>query len=291
MGAMSRLAVFAALAAASLLTSTTAVAQPAVGYARASGYFKQDTRPTLYQPLNLLDGRAGTAWCTPSADTLSVFLGVGFKGEARVDEVRVYTGNGFDSSSFEAFGRARKITVTGAHGGTTFTVGDRRGLQAVQLNPPLEGAYFRIDIADLYPAEDPEAPVCITDLVFYSKGKALNGSWLTPKLKFDRTRGQLLGTWFAGSSGAPDRFLSFFFDGTYRFVHDAFDPKAQDTVWTGDYEAFGGRIVLSVPGKGKKTLSFAKKLEEDEFSGVRVNALTLAGELPAELEGPFRDQP
>ena len=26
-----------------------------VGFAQATGYFKKDTRPTLYQPLNLLD--------------------------------------------------------------------------------------------------------------------------------------------------------------------------------------------------------------------------------------------
>ena len=32
-----------------------------VGYAQASGYFKKDSRPSLYQPLNLLDGREATS--------------------------------------------------------------------------------------------------------------------------------------------------------------------------------------------------------------------------------------
>ncbi len=278
-------------AAVALFAAHSFAADAAVGYMQSNGYFKQDSRPTLYQPLNLLDGREGTAWCTPTADTLAVSLHVGFKGEARVDEVRVYTGNGFDPATFAEFSRAKKFSITGAHGGTNFQVSDRRGLQAVSFDPPLEGAYFKIDVLDIFPAEEPEASVCVTDLVFYSKGKALNGSWLTPKLKYDRSRALLLGTWFAGSPGAPDRYLSFFFDGTYRFVHDAFDPKVKDKVWTGDYEAFGGRLVLSVPGKGKVTAKYERKLEEDEFTGTKAHALQLAGELPADLKGPFRDQP
>ena len=42
-----------------LAVPSVALAAP-VGYAQATGYYKQSSRPTLYQPLNLLDGRETT---------------------------------------------------------------------------------------------------------------------------------------------------------------------------------------------------------------------------------------
>lgn len=255
-----------------------------VGYAQATGYFKQDTRPTLYQPLNLLDGREATVWCTPTSDPLNEKLMFGFKGPAKIDEVRVYTGNGFDENTFQEFSRARKFSLTGPAGAQSFTVADQRGLQAVALNPPIVGAQVTVEILDQYPAEDPEQPVCVTDIVFYSDGKPLNGSWLTPKLKFDKHRAVYLGTWFAGYDGAPDQFLSFFFDGSYRFVFDPFDKSTQKgKVLEGEYEISGSRITLSVPGKGRVNA----RIRADK--GAKGRTFTLEGDLPSELKQRFRD--
>src|SRR4051812_7994397 len=93
-------------AGASLLTLVPLVAwaAPPVGYAQATGCYKRETRPSLYQPLNMLDGREVTAWCSRSGDHLADVLSFGFKGTAKVDEVRVYTGNGFDDATFKQFG-------------------------------------------------------------------------------------------------------------------------------------------------------------------------------------------
>src|SRR5687767_9791779 len=95
-----------------LLLASTAHAG-AVGYAQATGYYKKDTRPTLYQPLNVLDSREGTAWCSTSGDYLVDALTFGFKGLTQIDEIRVYTGNGFDADTFQTFSRARKLRVIG----------------------------------------------------------------------------------------------------------------------------------------------------------------------------------
>src|SRR4051812_32198402 len=103
------------------LAALPAAAAPSVGYAQATGYYKHDTRPSLYQPLNMLDGREVTAWCSRTADHLQDILSFGFKGTAKVDEVRVYTGNGFDDATFKQFGRAKKLLVKTPHGATTFT--------------------------------------------------------------------------------------------------------------------------------------------------------------------------
>src|SRR5262249_45151494 len=152
-------------------------------------------------------------------------LTFGFKDMAKIDEVRIYTGNGFDDRTFQDFSRAKKLVLKAPTGARTIMLADHRGLQAVAVNPPLAGAQFMLEIVEEFPAEDPEMPVCITDVIFYSDGKPLNGSWLTQRLKYDKGQAPLLGTWFAGPEGAPDRFLSFFFDGTYRLVFQPFDEN------------------------------------------------------------------
>ncbi|MGQ0507868.1 MAG: NADase-type glycan-binding domain-containing protein [Myxococcaceae bacterium] len=259
---------------------------PAAGYAVATGYFKKESRPTLYQPLNLLDGREITAWCSPTGDALSEVLIFGFKGIAKIDEIRVYTGNGFDDKTFEQYSRVKKLSIKGPAGAQSFSVADQRGQQSVSLNPPVTGERFSVEVLDIYSAEDLDNPVCITDLVFYSDGKPLNGPWLTPKLKYDRNRASVLGTWFSGHAGAPDRSISFFFDGTYRFLFDPFDPTEKTRSFGGSFEVGGGRIVLEgVPGKGKIS---ARLHREGEGKGDR--SLVFEGDLPEDLKASFRDR-
>jgi hypothetical protein len=267
-----------------LLPLGTALAAPPIGYAQATGYFKKDKRPTLYQPLNLLDGREATAWCTTTSDPLEDVLSFGFKGTVRIDEVRIYTGNGFDEATFKEFSRARKLLLKGPDGAQSLVVADQRGQQAVALNPPMRGTHFTLQVLDQYLVEDPESPVCLTDVVFYSGGKPLNGSWLTQKLKYDRSRAGLLGTWFAGSEGAPDKFLSFYFDGSFRFVHEPWDPAQKGKTITGDYDPRGGRMSLQVPGKGKVNV----QLRRGQTNGQQT--LVLDGDVPPELKQTFRSQ-
>lgn len=274
-----------------MLLAGPVLAAPPVGYAQSTGYYKRDTRPTQYQPLNVLDARELTAWCGRSGDNLADVLSFGFKGTAKVDEIRVYTGNGFDDATFKQFGRAKKLLLKTISGGSTFQVEDKRGLQAIGLNPPLKGAQFTLEILDQYPAEDPEMPVCITDIVFYSDGRPLNGSWLTQKLKYDKQRAGLLGTWFAGYEGAADRFLSFYFDETYRYVYEPLDPEIKGKVLTGSYELNGSRIVLDVPGKGKVMTTLKRERHVDENGGVHHTLALEGANLPQDLADTFRDSP
>ena len=240
----------------------------------------------LYQPLNLLDARENTVWCSPTGDPLNEQLTFGFKDSAKIDEIRVYTGNGFSEATFQEFARAKKFSIKGPTGGQNFTVADQRGQQAVPLNPPIVGAEVTIEILDQYPTDDPDAPVCITDIVFYSDGKALNGNWLSSKLKYDKQQAPYLGTWFAGYDGAPDRFLSFFFDGTYRYHYDPFDKdKVKEKVLTGSYEISGTRLVIEVPGKGKVS---AKIRSDPRAGGKAGRSLDIEGDVPDDLKQKFR---
>ena len=71
-----------------------------IGYAQATGYFKKESRPTLYQPLNLLDGRDVTAWCSTTSDPLNELLTFGFNGPVRIEELRINAGNNFDANTW-----------------------------------------------------------------------------------------------------------------------------------------------------------------------------------------------
>lgn len=274
---------------AALGCATTAAAAPQVGYAQATGYYKAETRPTLYPPLNLLDGREATVWCTRGPDQLEDQLTFGFKGPAEVDEVRIYTGNGADDSTFAEFARARKFTFRGPNNAYSFTVSDQRGLQAIAVNPPLVGSFLAVEIEEQYPSEDPEAPVCVTDIVFYSNGKALNGPWMTQRLKYDKHRAPLLGTWFGGYEGAPDRFLSFFFDGTFRLTYEPFEGRPR--ALTGNYRVSGSRVTLELPGKARVTGRVeVSRTEEDPLTPASERReLRFEGAVHEDLKQTFRD--
>lgn len=267
-----------------LLAAGPAAAQT-IGYAQVTGYYKKDSRPTLYQPLNLLDGRDATAWCSPTADPLNEHLTFGFSGPIRLEELRVSTGNAFDESTWHEHGRARKFLIRSGKQSQTFTVEDLKGSQAITLNPPLLGSRFAIEILDHYPAEDPDAVVCITDFVFVADGKPLNGSWLTTKLKYDKSIALVMGSWYAGFEGTPDRFLSFNFDGTWRYSYEPFDTtRNQEKSLSGTYDVTAARLVLESGGK-KYPLKYSRD------PGKKGHRLSLDGELPADLKGDWRSTP
>lgn len=266
-----------------------ASAAPQIGYAQATGYYEQAAQPTLYQPLNVLDGRASTSWCSASADMYAASLSFGFKSPAKIDEVRIYTGNGLNERTFEEFGRAKKLVIRGAGNAQILNLSDRRGLQAIALRPSLTALEVTLEITDQYPAEDPEAPVCLSDVIFYSEGKPLNGSWLSTRLKYDASQTELLGTWFAGPDGAADKFLSFYFDGTYRFAYEPYDLDSQGRIFTGGYHLSGERLSLEIPGKGWIHLRARREIKQSA-PGDFQRSLLLEGELPEELPRSYRDR-
>src|SRR5262249_51100632 len=108
-----------------ILLPGLASAAPQIGYAQAPDYYQQAARPTLYQPLNVLDGRANTSWCSASADLYAASLTFGFKSAAKIDEVRIYTGNGLDERTFEGFGRAKKLVLRSASSAQILNLSDR----------------------------------------------------------------------------------------------------------------------------------------------------------------------
>jgi len=263
-----------------------ALAGTGIGYAQATGYFKKDSRPTLYQPLGLLDARDVTAWCSPTSDPLNDHLTFGFKSDVKIEELKITTGNNFDEHTFAEFGRAKKLSLKGPHGGQTFTLQDQRGPQSVTFNPPLEGARFTLEILDQYAPDDLEQPVCLTDVVFVSEGKPLNGNWMTTKLKYDKHVQSVLGTWFAGYEGNPHHFLSFFYDGTFRYTFEPVDDKAgKPKTVEGGYEITGSKLTFDLGGK-KSAMRY--NMDPGKRGG---HQLTLDGDVPPDLQQTWRSVP
>jgi hypothetical protein len=257
-----------------------------IGYAQATSYLKKDSRPTLYQPLNLLDGRDVTAWCSATSDPLNELLTFGFNGAVRIEELRISSGNNFDANTWNEYSRARKIVIRSGKQSQTVSIEDVRGAQSVQLNPPMLGSRFTIEILDQYPAEDPDASVCLTDIVFVSEGKPLNGPWLTTKLKFDKSTALVMGTWYSGFEGTPDRFLSLNFDGTFRYSYEPFDTtRNKEKVVQGTYDASTSKIVFEIGGKKHPVKYSHDPAKKAGFT------LSFDGELPEDLKGSWRSLP
>jgi len=273
---------------AAVLAAFPALAGP-IGYAQASGYFKKDSRPTLYQPLNLLDGRDNTAWCTTTSDPLNDHLTFGFKGPETIEEIHITTGNNFSEDTFHQFARAKKFEIKGPTGGQTFTVADQRGPQTITLSPPLQGSRFTVEVLDMYPSDDIDASVCVTDFIFITGGKPASGNWMGSKLKYDKHTAAIMGTWFAGYDDAPDRFLSFFFDGTFAYSYEPYDTsKYQPKSVTGEFDASPGRVTFQI-GKAKKS---AKMILDANTKGKKGGQmLVFEGELPDDLKQTFRSVP
>ena len=263
-------------------------AVPGLGYVQATDWYEHANNPAHFQPLQLVDGNLKTAWCSSTSDAQADALGFGFASVAVVDEVRVGTGNQADTASFHASARPRKFVLRTDGRASTFSVADTEGVQTVKLDQPLQGQVFTLEVLDVEPAEDPAAPACVSEVQLVSHGKPVPH----PKsklLKWDAQRQRLLGTWYAGDEGNPDRSLSFFLDGTWQLRTVVYDeptrPKTVNGTWGPEKKGLWMKAPSS--GKGKVTPELETKADA---RGKPRTTLALKGSVPAALRVPFRDR-
>lgn len=276
------------LACAVLLGPGIVVASPLVGWIRATGQLDAET-PARYTPLNLLDGVSSTAWCTRGADALSETVSFGFAEPVKLTRLLVTTGNNSSEESFHAFSRARKLLLRAGEATATFSIEDRREPQSVPLETPLTGKLFTLEVLDAFTAEDPLAAVCLADVVPYAGLNALAGSALKKSLGFQPARGELLGPWYSGPDGAPDRSLTFFLDGTWRS-----GPEGPGKVkpLSGKWGVSSGQVWLTVPGVGKVDARAKVNRRPDAAAASRTKpfaTLTFDGPV-GELKQSYRDR-
>ncbi len=258
-----------------------------VSYLQATAFAKQDAKPALFQPLNLLDGKNATAWCSPSSDPLNELIWFGFKEEVTLDSLRITNGNAADAKTFDAFGRVKKLSIRSGKEVRTVELEDIVTPQTISLSPPLTGSRFIVEVLDQHPADDISASVCLSDILPVSQGRAMAGPALASKLKFDKNSSQLVGAWYSGYDSTPDTFLTFHFDGTFRFSYEPYDGgRNKPKSLAGTFEVNGNRVNLSAAGK-KYNAGFVKDILK--AGGLK---LSLTGELPPELNKlSFRNKP
>ena len=265
-------------------------AAPAVGYVRASGWYERASNPAHYQPLHLVDGDLRTGWCSSGGDALVETISFGVGAPAVVDEVRIATGNQADTNAFHTFARPRKFVLRTEGRASTFSVADTEGTQSVKLDSPLQGTLFALEVLDVEPADDPAMPACISEVQLVSHGKPLADP---PKklLGWNAPRAALLGTWFAGDEGSPDRTLSFFIDGSWQsrtvVYGEPSRPKVLSGQWGFDKK---GSLWIKVPGSAQATVKPIQETKADARGKPRTT-LQLSGSVPADLRVTFRDRP
>jgi hypothetical protein len=267
-----------------LLAAASAPATPKVGWVRASGQLDAET-PSRYTPLNLLDGLSSTAWCTRGADALSESVTFGFAEPVKLTRLDVSTGNGTSSEAFHAFSRVRKLLLRGADATATVLLEDKPGPQSVQLEKPLAGRTFLVEVLDTFAAEDPLAPVCMSDLLPFAGVTPLAGAALRKSLGYQPQRAELLGLWYGGPEAAPDRTLAFFLDGTWRYGPEGTSSHVKPL--SGKWWVTAGQAWLTLPGHGK--VSLQPQVGRRSGEGKPVTTLSFAGAV-GELKQSFRDR-
>jgi len=263
-------------------------AVPGLGYVQATDWFEHASNPAHFQPLQLVDGNLKTGWCSSSADAQADALSFGVASAVVVDEVRVGTGNQADTASFHASARPRKFVLRTDGRASTFSVADTEGIQTVKLDQPLQGQDFTLEVLDVEPAEDPAAPACLSEVQLVSHGKPAPG----PKkalLKWDPQRARLLGSWYAGDEGNPDRSLSFFVDGTWQLRTVVYGEPTRPKTVNGTWGLEKKGLWMKAPSSGKGRVTPEYETKADAHGKPRTT-LTLKGGVPAAMRVPLRDR-
>jgi len=267
-----------------LLAAPAAQATPSVGWVRASGQLDAST-PSRYTPLNLFDGLPATVWCSRGADALSETLSFGFAEPVTLTRVEVTTGNAASEETFHAFSRVRKLLLRGPGGVATLVLEDTPGPQSLPLPKPLRGQAFTLEVLDTYPAEDVLAAACLADFLPFSGTAPLAGPVLRKRLGYQPGGTELLGVWYGGPAGAPDRALTFMLDGSWRLAPEG--PSGKGKPLRGSWGMKAGELWLNIPGMGK--VQAHPRLVVGEAGGKPAATLSLEGAV-GELKQTFRDR-
>jgi len=263
-------------------------AVPGIGYVTATDWYEHASSPAHFQPLQLVDGNLRTAWCSSSGDAQADTIAFGFPAAVVLDEVRIATGNQADTTAFHTSARPRKFVLRTDGRASTFSVADTEGIQAVKLDTPLQGSVFMLEVLDVEPAEDPQAPACLSEVLLVSHGKPAP----RPKkalLGWNPDRARLVGTWYAGDEGNPDRSLSFFLDGTWQHRTVVYDEPTRPRTTAGKWGLDRKGLWMKAPGSGKGRVSPQLETAADAHGRPRTT-LQLKGGVPAALRVPFRDR-
>ena len=250
-----------------------------IGFVKADPYAKSGRRPTLYHPGNLFDGRIQTAFCVEREAPRRRIL-IGLKGGPRVTALRITNGDQRSPSFFERHARVAKLVVRDAEYERVIELPDGRETLTVKLDPPVRSEWMELRIEKTH-GDGPL--VCLSDVLPLRAGHVLPG---TERLKYNRAKERLLGAWAAGPRGAPEKFLTFYADGSFRWVYAPNDPDIRGRTLSGRWAAKGRRLEIRLHGKTLR-LRWKRRTVRDEADEA-MTQLELSGQGP--LADTYRDR-
>ncbi len=206
-------------------------------YARSNGDFQKRSHPGRYSALNILDDDGSTAWCSAGTGK-GAEIELVFTEAVRVEKMIMLTGNQRSGDTYESFNRVRQMAVSEGDMIHTVELEDKRGAQTLTFDPALNTDRLVLKLKAGYRGSG-QRHTCISDIVFYQGGRALNGKQLKAKVKKSRKVIDFLDTWVSGPDYARDRELVFGVTGTYRFLYIPNDPQETSLRKTGRWRMEG----------------------------------------------------
>jgi len=215
-----------------------------VMYARSNGDWKEQSDPGRYGALNVLDDDKSTAWCAYGTGK-GAEIQVVFSETVQIDRIKVVTGNQASQKTFADFDRVRQLEIVEGDMMHTVSLNDKFGSQMLKFDPVLESNRFTFKLKAGYRGKS-KRHACLSDIVFYSNGRPLNGRYLKPHIRKQVKSMEFIDTWISGPEFARDRELIFGINGVYRFVHIPNDPQEQTQRRTGAWRVKGSDLEIKL---------------------------------------------
>jgi len=228
-----------------------------VFYARSNGSLESGEKPGRYGALNILDDNHGTVWCSAGTGE-GARIEIVFSEKVDIDRMVVFTGNQASKKSYADFSRVREMQLRESDMTHSVQLADKLGPQPLDFDPPISTRRLVIEMLAGFRGKD-KRHICISDIVFYSGKRALNGKKLRPFIKKSNTFFDFLDTWVSGPEYGKNRELVLGVRKTYTFAYVPSDPMEQAVMLNGAF-----RIKKGVPElKIKKSWIPVKVLRDD----------------------------
>lgn len=273
---------------AALAVAAPAEARIGVGWVRADGPAHGVSR-SLHWPGNLLDANPKTVFCVGGGarGASGRAFTIGFRGKGRITELEITTGDTRTRRRFAAHNRVKTLVLHEGDYKRELTLDDVAKPQTVKLSPPIRSDQVTFEITAVY---GHSKTTCLADVVFRSGRHPLSGRWMARYLRYHRSTARVLGVWAAGPKGAPERFLSLYLDGTFRWAYSPNDPDQRGAHLRGRWRVRGRRLVLEARGRRHAVHLRLKRSEDDNGEPLREIVLGKARGLPKRLPGTYRDR-
>lgn len=167
---------------------------------------------------NAFDGREGTAWCS-AGDGVGETLTVGFIGKQKVSEIGVIVGALSKGQLDKGRARLRQLTVSDGRTKLTLSFRDTPDLQFVKFKPQLDSEKMTFQVADVFHGAERGAPICISEIRLKRGSSEITGVSVGQRVRSLTTPKQRLLHLWVDQPGAPERYLVFSMDGTFRWVY------------------------------------------------------------------------